>query len=339
MLRFMSLSVQSEVIPVPSQEGSEQDRMRAAEVVIAYLKNTQLTGRVRAYQVLHELAVRTKHQLERGLSADFSSMNLKAGVAPDAAKEPSAWLSPHWATLMEAEPNWQEGMANEARRLGVEVIPKLEKIPGVPAIYRLLASPLPTESEAVKVAPVPEGGVYYTLEAVAAPGAWLRKTLVDGIVPWTAPMRWGVLCVLMGCLISVTFLGWLLLQGAARMWRPVATADLAILSMFVVCTALVIGMFRFVGDLFEMKVVLAPSLLTPLSADNVTLEHRLPSGEGSGHLVFGKYTSTCPACQGRVELYGGGRAFPARIVGRCNRSGREHVFSFDHVLRVGRPLR
>ncbi len=50
------------------------------------------------------------------------------------------------------------------------------------------------------------------------------------------------------------------------------------------------------------------------------------------------YSAKCSICDGRVEVQGGGLQFPFRLVGRCIESPREHVFSFDHVTRTGRPL-
>lgn len=50
------------------------------------------------------------------------------------------------------------------------------------------------------------------------------------------------------------------------------------------------------------------------------------------------YSAKCPICEGRVEVEGGGIQFPFRLVGKCIESPREHIFSFDHVTRVGKPL-
>jgi len=313
--------------------------MQAATVVLAYLQNTKLALRSRAYEVLGELATQTLERLKRGQSADIATLSLKTGVAPDVAKEPSAWLSPHWATLMRAEPGWQEGMADEARRLGIEVVPKLDKSPGNPAYYRILASPIPAQEAVPEVAPVPEGGIYYTAEAVAAPGSWLLKAWRSGVVPWNGLMRWGTFSMVMVGLIATLGAAWLLLNGAARIWRPLSPADLAVLVVFLLALRMVVLAFRFLEQLFDLRLVMAPSLLTPFTVDNVTLELRPSTDHGPGELIFARYTSTCPICQGTVELFDGGKVFPDRVVGRCRRSGREHVFSFDHVQRIGYPLR
>ena len=55
------------------------------------------------------------------------------------------------------------------------------------------------------------------------------------------------------------------------------------------------------------------------------------------HVV--KYTAECPICGGRVLVERGGLRFWGRLVGRCQRSPREHLFSFDQITLRGAPLR
>lgn len=330
--------LQSETIPRPSQDALPVATMQAAKVVLAYLSNTQLSQRSKAHEVLRELAEQTIERLHSNQSVEITTLNLKAGVAPDAAKEPSGWLSPHWAKLIDAEERWQEGMADEARRLNFKFVPKLEKLPGNPTVYRIAAIPLAEAAGRVDSPGVPEGGVAYTPESIAAPGAWLRKAWKSGVVKWTAGTRWSVAIAGVAGLLLVSLVGWVLLQWAVKANRPVTLADVALFGLFGAVASSVFAFFRFFSELFDMRVVMAPTLLTPLSKDGVTLEIRPSSADSKGELFFGRYTSTCPRCGGNIQLFDGGKAFPERIVGRCSRSGREHVFSFDHVLKVGHPL-
>lgn len=52
-----------------------------------------------------------------------------------------------------------------------------------------------------------------------------------------------------------------------------------------------------------------------------------------------KYASQCPVCEAEVLLDKGEPDFPRRIVGRCQESPREHVYSFDRVTKTGMRLR
>lgn len=51
-----------------------------------------------------------------------------------------------------------------------------------------------------------------------------------------------------------------------------------------------------------------------------------------------RYTATCAVCAGEVRVLPGEPDFPRRMVGRCQQSHREHVFSFDRVTLLGGPL-
>jgi len=49
-----------------------------------------------------------------------------------------------------------------------------------------------------------------------------------------------------------------------------------------------------------------------------------------------RYTAKCSICGGVVRIHKGGLAYPGRLVGRCDNSPREYVFSFDHHQRSGK---
>lgn len=51
-----------------------------------------------------------------------------------------------------------------------------------------------------------------------------------------------------------------------------------------------------------------------------------------------RYTADCPICNARIHVMDGRPDFPRRLVGRCNESPREHVYSFDRMTRRGKVL-
>jgi hypothetical protein len=126
----------------------------------------------------------------------------------------------------------------------------------------------------------------------------------------------------------------------SKIARPVSPSDLSLVSLVLFFVFLLWRVFHFLDQLYTFRIVMAPDVLTPLSATDVTLEIRGPKAEeGLAELAFVRYSATCPACGGIVEIHEGRRAFPDRLVGRCRRAAREHVFSFDPVLKSGYPLR
>jgi hypothetical protein len=90
------------------------------------------------------------------------------------------------------------------------------------------------------------------------------------------------------------------------------------------------------------RLVIAPQWVLSLNAPYGVLrfirgEVGQPLAGGWVHLEGPQ--ATCPICAGRVILDEGGTAFPDRIIGRCEDSPLEHVFSYDPVFRSGAPLR
>lgn len=330
---------QSETVHGPSADATDQPLVQAAAVAGTYLTATQQARRNQAYAVLTELAGRTLSQAREGKPTEFLASNLKAGVAPEAAKEASGWLSPLWKRLQDDEHQWQEGLIDTARTLGLGFTPKLSKVRGSPSLYSLEAVPIPQSDQPVQVEPTPAGGLRYTAAAVAAPAAWLSSALRTGVVKWTVGLRWTILGAILAATVAAIGLLWLTVTLGLRVTRPVSLGDMTSILIVGGTLAALVPVYRFLDDLFDLRIVMAPSFLTSISQDNVTLEFRRSApGDDVGELAFVRYTATCPLCGGSVVIHSGKAAFPDRLVGRCLRSAREHVFSFDPVSRVGRPL-
>jgi hypothetical protein len=333
--------VQSQTVLGPSVDGlSSPPLAQAAEVLWTFLVETRQEHKNHSFEVLGVLARWTRDRACKGLSTAFTASNLKAEVAPETSKEPSGWLSPLWRGLAELESQWQEGLEAVARRHGLAYLPRLIKDQGNPAHYRLEPMPLLERTSPDDSVPLPSGGIRYTPEAVAAPAAWLISTMKSGVVRWTLGLRWTVAAGI----IALTLLA---IVGVAatftlglRITRPLTFGDLVSLLALASFVAILIPIHRFFDDLFDLRIVMAPDALTPLAQTNVTLEVRKRSPEDDvGELAFVRYSALCAKCDGSVAIFAGGNDLPGRLVGRCRRSGREHVYTFDHVLRVGSPLR
>ena len=330
----------SESLLRPSADSSKEALTAAAEVAAAFLENTGQTAKNNAFSVLYALAKQTAERAPDGRPTRFSAINLKAAVAPAAVKDPSGWMSPLWSKLIELEPQWQEGLVDTARTLQLGFVPKLVKENGSPASYFLEAVPVSTESPSGPVAAVPEGGVRYTPEAVGAPAAWLSNALGAGVVRWTSSLRWTIAALLVSMMLTVLAALWLSLYIGAQTTRPLSVGDVTSLLLLAGALAALYQPYRFVDELFTMRIAMAPDALTSLTNHNVTLEVRKAHAKDEvGELAFVRYSAICTKCGGTVDVDRGRQAFPDRLIGRCRRSGSEHVYSFDHVLRIGAPLR
>lgn len=323
-----------------SKECLDQPLVQAAQVAITYLERSLQRKSSRPMQVFQELAVRTLQRGREGRSVEFSAENLKQGVAKDAVKDPSAWISELWKKLLADEPTWQEGLRDVAKQLKLSYIPKLVKRPGSPAYYFLAPVELEEAEKKEVVTALPVGGVHYTPEVVVAPASWLGTALRSGVIPWSFGVRWGVAAVVMGAFLLV-LLAWLsVILTGLNPARVLRYSDLV--SIFVLGAAgyLVYHLFMFFDALFDQRIVMAPAFLTPLKQDNVTLEFRQVEGDDTRiELAFVRYSAICPLCGGSISIHDGLSAFPDRLIGRCRRSAREHIYSFDPVLKIGRPLR
>lgn len=116
--------------------------------------------------------------------------------------------------------------------------------------------------------------------------------------------------------------------------------------LVLIATAVAVGFFAWrsvsaVGRLGSKRIIMAPDLLLNFSEFGVQLElTRIDTTPGSAsRLGLVRYAATCPICGARVLLESGGGEFHDRLVGRCQESPDEHVFSFDRVSRSGKSLR
>ncbi|MBU2642550.1 MAG: hypothetical protein KJ889_12170 [Gammaproteobacteria bacterium] len=116
--------------------------------------------------------------------------------------------------------------------------------------------------------------------------------------------------------------------------------------LVLVASAAVVGFFAWkmvmgVARLGDKRIIMAPDILLNFREYGVQLElTRIDTTRGAAsRLGLVRYAATCPICGARVQVESGGREFCGRLVGRCQESSDEHVFSFDRVTRSGKNLR
>ncbi|MCJ8321553.1 MAG: hypothetical protein MJK12_18100 [Colwellia sp.] len=93
----------------------------------------------------------------------------------------------------------------------------------------------------------------------------------------------------------------------------------------------------------NLRIAIAPQWLMNLSQvsaqiESIKLSKFRKNGRPYRKLEFVIYEGKCPLCNNVVEIENGKRQFKGRLVGICNESPREHVFSFDHVTKSGAKL-
>lgn len=86
------------------------------------------------------------------------------------------------------------------------------------------------------------------------------------------------------------------------------------------------------------KIAVAPWWMQSIDDDRL-IELRGMREDPARSIKAVRYSAGCPVCGGKVYAKGGGWDFRGRVVGKCERNPVEHVFSFDHITRIGKYLR
>ncbi|MGC4396513.1 hypothetical protein [Hydrogenophaga sp. T2] len=331
----MKSDLQSSNLHVPSESALTQ----AGKVALTFLEETGQTERNQAVQVFRhmaQIAAERGHELS---NIEFETVALKEIVAANTLKGASAWMSPLWKQLEDRQESWGPGLRSTAIQMGYRFTPKLRKLHGSPAKYQLTADPVEIDAGDRHPTPTPDGGIRYTPAAVAAPGAVISAGLRGGVVRHTLPLIVSTSVFVTVAVFLLLFSAWWLVVTGLRSNSPLSTAHVSYTVMWCFVSWVVWRVFKFMSELAELGIVLAPEFLVPFKEDHVTLELQPRDGNKTGAFAFVRYTATCPQCKGRVLLHDGGEEFKGRIVGRCGNSPREQVFSFDQRLHVGRPMR
>lgn len=149
-----------------------------------------------------------------------------------------------------------------------------------------------------------------------------------------------VIIAMIGCLLLVSFF--------ALIFQSSESSGLMITRAFISISVIIFAIaspFRLLYLCVNNRIIMAPNLFVPHTLNNAQLECiatdkiRESTGRYIRTIRMVSYVSTCPLCNSRVEVESGKSEFHGRLIGRCAESPMEHVYSFDRVLRIGRPLR
>lgn len=298
------------------------------------------------------LAILTLERAEPNIALEDIQFNpkelrkkiLEIWVGDKSKDEDSEWVRKNWKKLEKELEMRKSHLQEVSKRKGEEFYPwhKKNTSTGVDnSDYYLIAKSF-NEQEKIetKQYDCPEGGLHYVQESLTNVPRWARW--INGFVLQGWRRYAYVLLVLFGFLILLLQLAVIcltLIQGIYTQISIVKWLTYLIVSLGVGSWVLSAPLYRLAPN----KIVMASDWMTSFKATNVQLElKKVGSDSETGNVIrelrLVIYSAKCPICEGRVEVQGGGIQFPFRLVGRCIESPREHVFSFDHVTRVGKPL-
>lgn len=180
--------------------------------------------------------------------------------------------------------------------------------------------------------------VRYQMDPVQ-PALWLR--LVVGSRPFPV-QSWRGYVLIGSAALNMMLIGlaWFWLFSLWSQGAPVTTATLAQLGLVILVTAGLWWLSRPVFHLPTQRVTIAgPSFLAMSELYGQLRTMPAPGRKlKSREFAVIRHWGTCTICSADVDLDFGRTAFPDRLVGRCHDAPLEHIFSFDPVRLVGRPL-
>jgi len=261
------------------------------------------------------------------------------GFSWETTTEPeSKKISRYWKKLQTIQETKKEGIIHQMAAIGLEkyaVVDMVNKGGGTgnetrysivwhkfdeePDIAQILGHPSINSDE------LPKGWIRYVCEDVEG----ISKYLTKG---WRVQL---MISIVLLALIFIVYYGAFLVTLIFD--RENTNLMLQLITGGTVFIALV---WMFFGHLFKIqtrRIIPMPSIFQ--SVDNNHLLELKKAKDQSKQIKLVKYSGECPICGGRVIAKSGGLTFYGRIVGKCENAPVEHIFSFDHVTRRGKPLR
>lgn len=282
----------------------------------------------------------------RFTTADLANYMRKSGLYEEApvedprneSGEQSRFIVRHWNKLQRTWTERKEGVNQKLGAQGINLKVDLGKTAGGGkgrrSHYFLQFEASSRAKDSPELPVVPTAGVGYFTEEISPDkkDKWYFQILLIG---WKAKFIVGVFLVL--CLL---FVGLMLFFFMNVVLYP-SSVEKTISAIFST------GLLGFVlwsyikpfSDLINNRIIIAPFWLQPWDATDRLIELRRQESEKANAVHLTRYSAECPLCGGKLKIDSGGREFYGRLVGRCSKSPNEHVYSFDHTLRVGRPLR
>jgi len=134
----------------------------------------------------------------------------------------------------------------------------------------------------------------------------------------------------------ILYLGWFLSP------KPITTRDLSSVVSIIVAIWFVKNIKDSVDRFLDDRIIIASEWFMKFRESGVLQE--IVTIEDENHNFIRKdvrlikYVSKCAICDAQIYLDKGEPDYAKRIVGRCKESPREHVFTFDRVTLIGKPL-
>jgi len=242
-----------------------------------------------------------------------------------------------WPKLQTIFQHKAEHLRELASRSGLSALPALDRREGGGTgnltRYRLIETALSDPSPGPAEGRLATGDVAYICENVEPAGILLRAFAIG-----FEPHGWRRWLYLAGgaALLFLSFVVGLIALLALLAGSSTGKSAATIISTVGILWALWWVLAPLYRPLF-VRVAAAPGWMQSID-DDCLLEFRKPPRHPRKALYAVRYRGTCPLCGGVVLVKQRGLLDPGTLAGFCEEAPKSHVFSFDHVLRVGSRL-
>lgn len=304
----------------------------------------------RLSRFLDALATEVLADLHKGGLGEASTKSIYFTLYPNGEPEnASNRISGAWNDWDKKSQERLIGLQEYAANRGLHVYPwpvkKGDSKGGAkrPTLYAIEARAIAVqtlESQAGKASSTPPVDILYIRETTPKPAWWARWFFSKefNLTGWRRVLFLTPAILMLLAALVVFLVVWLTLSQQSA----ISTNRILVL----VATAAMFGFIAWrsiagVGRLGDKRIIMAPDILIGFREYGVQLElTRLDTTPGSAsRLGLVRYAATCPVCNAKVQVESGGLEFHGRLVGRCQESPDEHVYSFDRVTRSGKRLR
>lgn len=299
-------------------------------------------ARINAFRVLDYLAQRTIELVREGKEPLIPTKDIHIDLAGNPNQDPSAWLSPLWTAIDKKFYDQIElTVIEHCRKRGLSQYPRPTRHRGSPALYglegcRLDATQVHTPISETSVDTRRSHRTASYQQDLTLKLSSLGHFIFGRGLAWTQSKKLLlvtlILCITL-VLIFVIFLGY---AALGRSHSPLSAADVVAMLVIFGGPWVVMQWIDKQMRIFDDRIVIAPDWALAWKEFGATMElEGEPENGGTRAIKVARYTAPCPICDGMLKLDRGEPDFPRRLVGRCSKSPREHVFSFDRVTLRG----
>jgi len=336
-----------EKMVVDDDLASPQDYLSGLLCLQGFLRHVRKT--TKPYRVLQAwLDYEIQRVGEGHGSTAYDAVNLRACLDEISDKSASGWLAPTWKVLQDFDEIHCDGLRSWAIQHSHSgfCLPAKQASQGGSGntskyFFQYIAVTQKQTASNQSAKPITDTSVQYIVDTQIQPAWWVGWLLKSGFKLY----GWRKWLFLAYCLISFIAVGcYLFLSFLSIVYDQHGFSDFIKLigSATVVGIVGVLCLGPYV-QLVNWRITMAPLLFTAFNeVDHAQLELVTLLDDRSGakrEIRLVRYSAQCPICSARVLLRRGGRQFPNRLVGRCEESPAEHVFSFDRVSGCGQIMR